>query len=97
MKLFGDSGTLDGSKIIKKIVLEVIAEKFLKSITWTGKTNIRDVRKIELRKYSLLLKLIHETILAADSDYTYNKFHTNMVNNVVKYAHNSSQEQNATG
>lgn len=95
--MFGDSGTLNGSKIIKNVVNQVIAEEFLSSFTWTGKTNVRNVRKLEMRKYSSLLKLIHETVLAADSAYTYLTFQSDMVKKVCKYAYNGSQEQNASG
>lgn len=96
VKLFGDSGTMNGSKILKKIVTEVIATTLLKTMTWTGKTNVRDMRKLAFSKYTLLLKLIHETVLAADSSYTQKKFQSDMVNKVLKYAYNSNDGQNAT-
>lgn len=83
VKLYGDSGKMNGSKIIKKIVFEVIATGFLKTMTWTGKTNVRDVRKLALNKYTLVLKLIHEVVLKADSAYTYKKFQSDMVNKVA--------------
>lgn len=96
VKLFGDSGKMNGSKILKKFVFEVIDKGLMKTMTWTGKTNVRDVRKLALNKYTLLLKLIHETVLKADSTYTYKQFQSDIVNKVVKYAY-SSTEENASG
>lgn len=96
VKLNGDSGNLNGSKIIKKLVCEhVLSEDFLCSCTWTGKTNVKNVRKIELRKYKSLMKLIYETVLAADKTYTLLEFQTDMVKKVLKYAYANEQKDTA--
>lgn len=77
-------------------MFQVIGEEFLSSFTWTGKTNVKNVRKLEFRKYELLLKLIHETAMAADDAYTYSTFQSDMVKKICKYAYTGCQEQNAS-
>lgn len=78
---------MDGSKIVKKLVNQIIDDELLSLCTWTGKTNVKNVRKLELRKYNLLMNLLYETVLAADSRYTYKQFKTDMVKKVIKYAY----------
>lgn len=92
MKLFGNCGELDASKILRKLAFHIFTAELLSDFTWTGKTNKRGVRKFAIKDYKLLLSLIYETLHAADSSYTKGKFEEEFVAKVMKYAYIGKKE-----
>lgn len=94
MRIYGNSGNLEGSKILKKTVLSVMTTNLLSQFTWTGKTNRKDVKKFALKDYPQILNLIYEIILAADCSYSRLKYDEDMVQRILKYAY-TGQTTNA--
>lgn len=87
VRIHGNGGNLDGTKILKRTVSSVMTTNLLSQFAWTGKTNRKDVKKIALKDYQQVLLLIYETILAADSSYSRFKYDEDMVQKILKYAY----------
>lgn len=92
IRINGDSGQLKGSKILKSLTSQIIDAKLLSEFTWTGKS-APNARKHAIKTYTLLLKVIYETTLAADSAYTMRQFEIDMVTKVMKVAFKAEEKR----
>lgn len=86
-KLYGTSGDLDASKIIKNIVLAVIEPQLLAMYTMTGKTDKVGVRKLKFKTFVNVLKCFKRVLLAADKTYNETKFKKDFTYKVIKPAY----------
>lgn len=87
MKIGGDSGDSDGSKVLQPIIHTLIATNLLPSITWSGRTSKGKEKKIPLEKYSNILRLIYSLCHLSDSSYPYQTCEHDLKYKVIKYAH----------
>lgn len=85
IKINGDSGELKGAKILKSLTSQIIDNKLLSQFTWSGKS-APNVHKHAIKGYKVLLRVIFETALAADSSYTLKEFEKDFVTKVMKVA-----------
>lgn len=73
-------------KTLKKVIGLLIDRIFLAKITWTGKS-LPGTRKIALEEYTGLLNLVYTTTSKMHTGYTKKTFRSEMVENVMKFAH----------
>lgn len=85
IRINGDSGELKGAKILKNLTSQIIDSKLLSQFTWSGKS-APNAQKHAIKGYKLLLRVIFETTLAADSSYTLKEFEKDFVTRVMKVA-----------
>lgn len=97
MKIGGDSGDSDGSKVLEPLVQALIAKSFLPSITWSGKTSKGKEMKIPLEKYTNILHLIYSLCRLSDESYLEDTCEHDMKYKIIKYAHTKyKQVKNST-
>lgn len=93
----GSSGKADGKVVQSNIFQCMFEDVFLASITWTGKSKkigktdkalpVTNDKKLSLKRYKGVLKLITELCLAADSKYSEEKCQSDIIYSVLKYAY----------
>lgn len=92
MKIIGgDGGDSDGTKTIVGLAKCVIDKKFVSQITWTGKTNEANKRKVSFILFEKTVKLLRDLCSVADSKYTSQKFDFDIVYKVFKYAYRKNK------
>lgn len=70
---------------MKGLTCQIITGQLLSQLTWTGKS-VRNARKYAMKDYTLICRVIYETVLAADSSYTMYEFDKDFVTKVMKVA-----------
>lgn len=93
MKVNGDNGQLDASKIIKKFVVSIFDAKLLAQFTWSGKSGEKGVRKFVFKDYKSIVQIIRRTMMACDSSYTELQFEQDMVKKVMKVAYKGADKR----
>lgn len=86
--LVDDNGYARGKDAILSITEALIHPSLLAQFTWTGKTNVKAVRKYEFSKYKSINNLIHTVCKHADENYTKKSYESDIVYFVMKYAAN---------
>lgn len=94
MKINGNSGSLDGSKILASIVHAIVTPDLLSQFTMTGKTGNKDVTKEKFRIYVNIIDIIWRVASAADASYTKHKFTNDFTYKIIKYAYRFRYVQN---
>lgn len=69
----------------------VFQDDFVKNITWTGKTNSKNVKKLSLKKYEKIVGFIADLAFAADKTCTQKKCEENIIYKVFKYAYRNKK------
>lgn len=94
MKINGNSGSLDGSKILASIVHAIVTPDLLSQFTMTGKTGNKDVTKEKFKIYVNIIDIIWRVASAADASYTKHKFTNDFTYKIIKYAYRFRYVQN---
>lgn len=94
----GTEGKSSGDMVMVAIFGYLIEPQFLKTISWTGKSDSKSKKKIRFEKFAGLIGLINEVCIAADERYTDVQCKKDMVYKVFKYAYRikSDSESNDT-
>lgn len=87
MKMHGNTGEMDGSKIIVSITNAIISPKLLATFTMTGKTVKKGVKKNRLKDFVNIIGLIQMVVGSADKTYTQTKFKNDLTYKVMKNAY----------
>lgn len=87
MRIFGDSGQMSASKLVKGLMNYIITAKLLATFTWSGRGD-----KHTMKDYESILEVIYKTMLAADSSYTLHQFQRDFVIKIMKVAYKGSEE-----
>lgn len=95
IQINGNSGDLKGPKLVKKLTLEIIDKTLLSDYTWSGRAAPNEQGKYAMKDLPLLVRLIYETLRAADSSYAKRQFDDDFVTKVMKVAYKGKQKQNA--
>lgn len=92
----GESGKLLDSEVQKGFMRSLCSNLFTDELktkmTWTGKTNIKGVKKIALKTYKRTLRLIYKLAKAADKTINGEKI---LVYSVLKYAYRHAKADDA--
>lgn len=83
----GSDGSHSGSEVILSIVNAVIHPETQSNYTWTGKTNIANMKKKRFDRLTQIHGLIFAVCRLADNGYTQTEFMENLVYKVCKTAH----------
>lgn len=86
--LVDDNGYTRGRDAILPITEALIHPSLLAQYTWTGKTNVKTVRKFGFSTYKGINNLIHSSCKYADESYTKKNYDSDIVYIVMKYAAN---------
>lgn len=89
MKMHGNTGEMDGSKIIVSITNAIISPKLLATFTMTGNNCLvkKGVKKNRLKDFVNIIGLIQMVVGAADKMYTQTKFKNDLTYKVMKNAY----------
>lgn len=85
-KIGGNSGDVDGSKIIESVYYSIFSPTFAANISWTGRAGAGKQKKLALDKYARIVKCIASICNAADRTYNMEKCKNDLKYKVIKYA-----------
>lgn len=90
----GESGKGCGEQVTMALFNIVFNEEIQPKMTWTGKTNKKDMKKIALKSFTKITKLLTSLSQAADVKYTDALFAKTIIYKILKYAYrgNSSND-----
>lgn len=90
----GSDGSHSGPEVILSIVNAVIHPETQSKYTWTGKTNIANMKKKRFDGLTQIHSLIFAVCRLADNGYTQTEFTENLVYKVCKTAHKRGKKGN---
>lgn len=91
-KIGGTSGTANGEKVLKPVVLSIIEKKMLANISWTGRSAEGET-KIPLSAFRNIVKLISSICQTADSTYDEVECVEHLKYKILKYADSKSKKK----
>lgn len=82
----GQDGRKNGHDAITSIADTIIHPSVQVEYTWTGKTNIPNVKKRKFNVFTNIHKMVHTVCRLADSSYTIVECKDDFIYTVLKYA-----------
>lgn len=96
LKVFGGfRGNGNAKKLLPILGKKNFSDDFVCEISWSGKSNVKFLKKIALKKYTEIRNLIFELCYIADKQCTELACETILKDKVVKYAYRNKKVANA--
>lgn len=83
----GTSGKAKGEDVVVAVCNYIFANDFMSKITWTGRSGSKEVKRVPLKKYGEIVKIITDLSLAADEKFSEKQCEHELVYSVFKYAY----------
>lgn len=83
----GTNGRNQGTAVLQAICECLFESEFMNTITWTGKSSSKSNKKLPMKSYKGVVKLITDLCVAADHDYSEKKCENDLIYKVFKYAY----------
>lgn len=87
----GTEGEMKHQKIVREIFSQMISDGFAATMSWTGKTNVKGVRKLKFKAYKQTVKIILDLCVAASSA-SRMECQDILINKALKYAYRGNLE-----
>lgn len=96
LKVFGGyRGNGNAKKLVPILGKKIFSDDFLCEISWSGKSNVKSLKKIALKKYTGIRNLIFELCNIADKQCTELACENILKEKVIKYAYRNKKVANA--
>lgn len=95
MKIGGDTGDNDRSKVLEPIVHALIAPILLSSISWSGRAGKGKSKKIALSKYAGIVRIICSLCQKADKSSDSEQCIKDIKYKIIKYAYEKYSDNNS--
>lgn len=90
-------GKSSGDTVLLAIFGYLIEPQFLATISWTGKSDSKQKKKIKFESFSEMIELISKVCVAADRKYSEVQCKKDMVYKVFKYAYRIKSDKESDG
>lgn len=87
----GSCGSVSERIIVPELYIQIIDAKFVQTISWTGKSNVKDVKKLRLKNYNNTVKVILDLGIAASSA-SRSKCQDCLIGKAIKYAYREQRK-----